>query len=284
MKVFSILKLASFPDPRPQEDYFCISKKYPIFIVADGVSLQTKDGESYPKQSGAGMVARVFCELAMKEAEKRYETFTKEDLKDIFELSNKAVLEYNISCGITKNTVNYWDEDFFSATVAFLLIKEKKVYWFSLCDSGLVVFNSKVEKIFNSPDGWAIFKKHSPKNWENMQEKEKMRMLREEMLRKKYRNVVSEKGELVGYGVADGEESAKLYLNTGMLNMNTGDLLFLHTDGFENYFSIKEFINIFKLWPKDIKSKLEGLISEKSEEDLSKYGLEKTLIAIYADK
>ena len=129
MKVFSTLKSGIFSAPRPQEDYFVVSKKYPIFVVADGVSLNFNNDSDYPGHSGAGKAAKIFCEVVTSEAEKRYETFKEENLKDIFELGNKAVLEYNISNGRTKNTINYYDFDLFSATTSFLLIKITNQYF-----------------------------------------------------------------------------------------------------------------------------------------------------------
>lgn len=275
MKIFSIIKPASFFNSHPQEDYFIMSKKHPIFVVADGVSLNFDNDSDYPSCSGAEDVAKIFCEVVMSEAEKRYKSFKKEDLKEIFEIGNKAVLEYNISHGRTKDTINYWDFDLFSATTAFLLIKDSKAYWWSLCDSGMALFNNKGKKMFFSPDGWIIWKKFLPKNWDNMPKKEKTKMQH-----KDYRNALNKKGETIGYGVVTGEDAAKIYLNTGVLDINAGDLFFLYTDGFENYFKLKEFVDLFKLWPDDMEGNLADIISKKSKINPKKYGLEKTLIAI----
>ena len=275
MKIFSTLKLASFSKSHPQEDYFSVSKKYPIFVVADGVTLNCDIGADYPDPSGAGEVAKIFCDTVILEAEKKYENFKEQDLESIFDVGNKAVLEYNTSHGRTKDSINYWDKDLFSATASFVLIKNNRAYWWSLCDSGVTLFNSGGERLFMSPGGWDVCKKHLPKNWGDMAEKEKVTMLH-----KDYRNKIGEDGKIIGYGVADGEETAKFYLNTGVLDINAGDLIFLYTDGFENYFNLEEFINIFKLWPEDMQIRLEKLISEKSKTEPAKYGSEKTLIAM----
>lgn len=275
MKIFSVIKPSLFKNSRPQEDYFIVSKKHPIFVVADGVSLKFDEDSSYPKNSGAAEVAKIFCEVVMLQAGKRYDNFKQSDLMEIFNLANKAVAEYNISQGLTKDAINYWDVDLFSATTSFVLIKDNKAYWWSLCDSGVAWFNDNAKKSFFSPPGWDIFKKNLPDNWKDMTKKEKTVMQHHT-----YRNAVNEKGELTGYGVADGEDDAKLYLNAGVLNINAGNLVFLYTDGFENYFSVKEFINLFKLWPEDIGAQLENIIEEKSKAELPKYGQEKTLIAI----
>jgi len=275
MKTLSFIKQASFKNPHPQEDFFLISQKYPIFVVADGVSLNFDKDSDYPKKSGAGEVAKIFCEVVIREAEKKYDNFSEKNLEEIFDIGNKAVLEYNVSRGVTKSTINYWNADLFSATTAFLLIKDGDAYWWSLCDSGVLMFDKKGRKIFSSPAGWVTFERNKPENWDSMSEKQKIGTLH-----KDYRNGLGRKGEPMGYGVVDGEETARFYLNTGVLDAGTDNLIFVYTDGFENYFNLDQFIDIFKLWPSDLSTKLEDFISEKSKTDPKKYGSEKTLIAI----
>lgn len=271
MKVFSATKQPSFLLNHPQEDFFLISNKYPIYAVADGVTLNIESGEHYPKKSGAFEVAKIFCQAAVAKAEKRYENFEAKNLKEVFVAGNRAVAEFNKLHGRTKDTVNYYDFDFFSATAALVLIKNKKVFWFSLCDSSVSLFNSKGERKFVSPGGWDYF----PKNWiEEKNDKEKI-IARH----KDYRNAIDGNGKLNGYGVVDGEDRALAYLNFGSTEISQGELLFLYTDGFANYFD-KEFVKLFKEWPEDLRDKLNTIVFEKSKTDFKKYGSEKTLIAI----
>jgi len=275
MKILSFIKQSSFGNSHPQEDFFAVSKNYPIFVVADGVSLNFDDDKNYPNHSGAGEAAKIFCETVILEAERRYKNFDESNLKDIFELGNKAVLEYNISQGRTKNTINYWDVDLFSATTSFLLIKDSKAYWWTLCDSGIALFNKNGKQLFISLNVWIMLEKFIPKNLKKITGKERFKMLH-----KDYRNAVDENGRPVGYGVVTGEEAAKYYLNCGEADLNVGDLIFVYTDGFENYFNLKEFKDLFNLWPDDISSQLENIIADRSKTELAKYGSEKTLIAI----
>lgn len=279
MKIFSILKPGSVLNPHPQEDFFVISKKYPIFVVADGVSLKS-DSNDYPKASGAGEAAKILCDTLMAEAKKRYENFSTKDLAEIFEIGNTAVKKYNNKCGRTgpesgHPTINYFDFDLFSATTAFLLLREGKAFWFSLCDSGVAVFDKNGKQLLFPPDGWEICRKNLPENWNKLNKKDRI-IIRH----KNYRNAVNIAGEPIGYGVANGEENAKLYLKTGEFDLNGGDVALVYTDGFENYFELPEFVKLFSTWPKDLKKQLEDLIDKKSAEDHSKYGREKTLIAI----
>jgi len=270
MKIFSFFKLDCSPTIHPKEDYSLVSKKYPIFVVADGVSLNQDKGEKYPEYSGAAEVAKIFCETVLEEAEKRFDNFIEKDLKEIFEIGNDSIREYNISQGRTKDTINYWDFDLFSATTSFALIKNSKIYWWSLCDSGVAIYNAG-RKVFQSPNGWINF----PKDWiENRYDREKV-IFRH----KDYRNAVNN-GKLIGYGAVDGEEAVTSYLNYGVKDINKGETILIFTDGFENYFGLENFIDIFKLWPEDVENKLENIVLEKSKENPDKYGREKTLIAI----
>ena len=279
MKIFSVLKPSLFKNFHPQEDFFGISKKHPIFVVADGVALNFDDEKDYPKHSGAGEVAKIFCETVIFEAEKRYKNFKEQDLKDIFKVGNKAVLEYNNSQGRTKDSINYWDFDLFSATTAFVLIKgpkgHPKAYWWTLCDSGVALYGKKGSRLFISPDVWTVLDKFILDNFSNITGKERTKMLHRD-----YRNAVGKKGELTGYGVVDGEETAKFYLNIGTLDINAGDFILLFTDGFENYLKLKEFTGLFLKWPENLENQLENIISKKSKLEPKKYGQEKTLIAI----
>jgi len=272
MKIFSKVKLHESLRGHPQEDFLFLSKKYPIFVVADGVTLNIKEGEEYPRKSGAFKAAKIFCETVITEAEKRYENFKKSDLPEIFEAGNRAVRDYNISCDRSENTINYYDIDLFSATASFVLIKDSKVFWFSLCDSYMAVYGKSGKQKFVSPDGWLYF----PKNWEEGANTKEKIVIRH----RDYRNAIDRGGRPSGYGVVSGQERARNYLNRGALDVGEGDLVFLYTDGFENYFETKEFIELFRAWPENLGKKIDEIISKKSKEDLKKFGAEKTLIAI----
>lgn len=259
---------------RPQEDYVRISKKYPIFIVADGVTLALDKNGNYPNPSGAGKLAEIFCKVIISEAEKKYKRFEEKDLKEIFKAGNRAAYLFNSSKGRKKQTINYWDFDFFAATTAFALIKENKAYWSSLCDSGIVLFDKNGNQIFQSPPCWIQRKKYVPSNWEKIDDAE-----RTKMRHRFYRNKINKKGELIGYGVVTGEKEAEKYLNTGVLDLNKESLILAHTDGFYNYLKLNEFIKLFlgeKFNSKNIKS----FIIAKEKESPTEYGLEKSLIAV----
>ncbi len=274
MKVFSIIQPSSFLPRRPQEDYLLSSKKHPIFTVADGVSLNFKNGETYPNPSGAAKAAEILCKAAISEAEKKYDSFGEDNLGEIFKIANKSLTDYNASYGRTSQTINYFDNDFFSATTAFLLIKGKKAYWYSLCDSGMVVFNKNGHKILSSPITSPLKGKFLPTGWKRMNPENRAKVMHT------HRNIVGQNGELLGYGVADGEEKAVNYLNFGTVNLNDGDMVIVYTDGFEDYLALEEFNKLFLEWPADLKKQLNSITARMAKKSKKKYGLERSLTAI----
>jgi serine/threonine protein phosphatase PrpC len=146
MKYFSILEPASEKFRGyiyPQEDFLLVSEKYPIFAVADGVTLIQFliEKKEYPNPSPAGDVARVFCEEIVKAAEARYESFEEFDIKEIFRIANKAVGEYNNQ-----------KDNLYSATAALVIIKNNKAYWCSICDSYVIHFDKNGNTKFKSQE------------------------------------------------------------------------------------------------------------------------------------
>lgn len=258
-----------------QEDFLAVSKKHPIFSVADGVTLETGSDGVYPKVSGAGAVAKIFCKTIIKEIEKIYKNFGAPDLKKVFAKANAAVGEYNRSHGRFKDKLDYWDFDLFAATTAFAVIKDDMVYWASICDSGVAHFNKNRQLAFKSDDQWNVIRENLPADWLKIPENE-----RKKIIRKTYRNGVGPDGRLIGYGVATGEKAAERYLNTGKFAVAAGEVVMVFSDGFENYLKLGEFTKLFLSWPRGLKSKLKKITRHKAVDDPGNFGRERTLIAI----
>ena len=259
----------------PEEDAFLASEQYPIFAVADGVTLEVgKDGK-YPNPSGAGVAAKIFCEEAVRAGERLYNGFTDRDVQSVFKAANDAVGEYNKKEGRTRETVNYLDYDLFAATAAFALLKDGVLYWGSLCDSYVAYFDTIGTRVFKSPICWPDrrVKEHRMKNVKNNEEKRKI-------IHSIFRNGVDGEGNLIGYGVVTGEEAALRYLNKGSFPLREGGVLALFTDGFEDYFDLPEFVNLLSAWPEDLESKVKCFTLDKSQSDMPRYGRERTLIAV----
>lgn len=261
----------------PQEDFLLSSNKYPIFVVADGVTLIQFfiEKKPYPNPSPAGDVARIFCKALLKAAEDKYESFTESDIKEIFKLGNKSVEKYNQEHGRTKEMVDFWNNDFYAATAAFAIIKDNIVYWGSVCDSYVAHFHGK-NLSFRSPDCNAKTEAEtSPFAEDSSDQKAKA----------KYtwsikRNGINDAGKLVGYGVVTGEEAANRYLNFGKFEVKQDDLIAIFTDGFEDYIHLPKFISIFKDWPHNIEQHIKEFTIIKIKEDPDKFGRERSLHVI----
>jgi serine/threonine protein phosphatase PrpC len=269
----------------PAEDAFNLSKKYPILAVADGVTIMERDKNgSYPDPSGAKMVADAFCQKSVEWVEKNYQSFSAETLRQAFNVANKKIKQINEKTDRTKQTINFFDFDFFHTTAALAVIKEGKLFYGRIHDCWITVIdrNGKVKLSLIEPWDWEAGKRAKalrPKNWDSLSEKEKT------TYEHKYsRNGILKSGELAGYGVLTGEEAALRYLETDSVNLEEGDIVLIYTDGFEEYDKLKEFLDIFMRWEKNDKRKTESALKkfskEKAEKDESKFGHERTLIAV----
>jgi len=298
MKIFSLIEPHSFGlldlmvehlginrerfdrELHPQEDYLLISKRYPIFIVADGVTLEANQEGLYPNPSGAGEIARIFSEGALAEAERLYDTFSDDTMLEVFQCGNRAGGEYNRAQGKSKETSNFFDFDMFAATAAIVIAKGANVYWGTMCDSFVAQFGNDGRRVFRSPECWSAprITKHTEKEWSAFSEKEQ----RQE-LRRVYRNGVDGEGNPIGYGVITGEEEAMKYVRCGLLDAHNRDLFLIYTDGFEHYIDLPEFIELFSTWPDDLQSRVKAFTHDKSEEDIPRFGRERSLIAVKVD-
>lgn len=137
----------------PQEDYLIASNSLPIFVVSDGVTLNFKklveDNQKYPNPSPAGEVAKIFCEAAIKSATEKYNEFDAEKIIDVFKEANAEVKRYNEKIG--KSDISGNITGFYSATGSFIVIKNDKAYWASICDAFVAHFDEKMNVKFMSP-------------------------------------------------------------------------------------------------------------------------------------
>lgn len=258
-----------------QEDFLLTSQRYPIFSVADGVTLSQLliDKKEYPDPSPAGEVARIFCEAAMSAAEEHYERFQESDLAGVFKAGNAAAGEYNRAQGRTKETINYWDKDFYTATAAFAIVKERRVYWASICDSYIAHIGSVGSLRFISPRHETLVEAPPPQ----LERRGKGARQWAEETWHRLRNALDAEGRRIGYGVVTGEESAVRYLSTGSFELAAGDALVLVTDGFEPYLALPDFRALL-LSGGDLPRKVREYTVQEIAEDPETYGHERSLI------
>lgn len=131
----------------PQEDYLLASEEASIFVVSDGVTLNfqkfIEDAREYPNPSPAGIVAKLFCESILVHAQNEYQNFTEATSKTVFRKANEAVATYTRHMGQTDFSGN--PTGFYAATGAFVVLKDAKVYWASICDSFVAHFDKTMK-------------------------------------------------------------------------------------------------------------------------------------------
>lgn len=278
MKHLSIYEPLSKEGGRPKEDFFAVSEKYPIYVVADGVTLiqYLIEGKEYPNPSPAGEIARIFCEEAVKSAEERFENFSEIDIKEVFRIANEKAGEFNRQKGRTKESVDYWDNDFYAATAALVVIKDGKIYWGSICDSYVMCFDKNGELKFKSPDCGSkkqVEGEIFTGDENNPQEVVKFRW-------RKRRNTINKEGKLAGYGVITGESEALSYISCGNFLLKDHGLIAVLTDGFESYMKLPKFVSLLKGWPDNLELQIKKFTAEKTLENPKEFDHERTLIII----
>lgn len=261
----------------PQEDYLRASARYPIYAVADGVTLLEWiiEGRPYPRPSPAGEVSRIFCEAAAHAAEAAYDAIASpEDIRRIFAAGNEAVAHYQAAEGRTKETVDYWHTDFFAATAAIAVIKDGVVYWGSICDSYVIRLDSTGRVLSKTPicDSLA---EAAPTPYEGI--------AGDLAARTKYRwrhlrNRLDAAGKRVGYGVITGEPEALAYVSVGAWPLAEGDRVAVLTDGFEEYLEESDFTALLAAWPADLGERIAAYSARRIPDDPERFGHERSLI------
>lgn len=136
----------------PQEDYLIASNSPPVFVVSDGVTLNFKkiveDNAKYPTPSPAGEVAKIFCEAVAKSVHRKYGEFDARKVIEVFREANEEVGRYNQRVGKSEISGNI--TGFYAATGAFVIIKNDKAYWTSICDSFVAHFDRDMNVKFMS--------------------------------------------------------------------------------------------------------------------------------------
>lgn len=235
---FSEERIGNFD--HPQEDYLCTSQEPPVFVVADGVTLDVErlaeNNQAYPDPSPAGKVAQIFCEAVIDAARKQQTHFTNEDIQKLFEAGNGAVRSYNQKHG--KSIIAGNRTDYFAATGGWVFIQGGKAYWGTICDSFVAHFDNQMNKKFMSTGGC------DP------------------------------------YTVINGERRMKKHLETGVRDLAEGDRIMVYTDGFEHHLQNKQFQQLFLEWSNDLKKKVIELSQTLNEKDPDEYGHERSLIVI----
>jgi Protein phosphatase 2C len=82
------------------------------------------------------------------------------------------------------------------------------------------------------------------------------------------------------YAVINGEERMAEHLEKGVFDLESGDHLFVFTDGFEHYVKNNDFLEIFKNWENDLEKRIAEFSKSMNLKDPENYGHERSLIVI----
>jgi serine/threonine protein phosphatase PrpC len=82
------------------------------------------------------------------------------------------------------------------------------------------------------------------------------------------------------YAVINGEREMVEHIESGVVDIESGDRLFVFTDGFENYMNDIEFLELFKNDVSGLKNKISEFSLRKNQEDPEKFGHERSVVAV----
>ena len=258
-------------DRKPNEDFYLISERLPIFVIADGITQSHFPSGEYAFPAGARTGAKIFCYTTLKFLEENFKDRNFKNLiDDAFNLTNQKIKEFNIAEGIDKR-LNYLEYDWFDCVGILGFIVKNNLYYGYVGDCGLAIFDAKNQLKFRTKDMVkpALEKARKIyKDWENFS-KEKRSLF----MRKEFRNRIDGKG----YGAFTGEEGVKKYYRINKKILKPKDLFVFYSDGFLNYLKFPKFIEILR---KRDKKSLDKFTIQKAKENYENYGTDRTLIAI----
>ncbi|KPJ57454.1 hypothetical protein AMJ49_00785 [Parcubacteria bacterium DG_74_2] len=255
---------------KPNEDFYLISKKYPIFVIADGVTQAHFPTGEYAFPKGAQTVAKIFCYTVSEFLENNFEKRkVKILIKKAFNLANKKIEEINEIEEITEK-MDYWIYDYFDTVGIVGIIRKNTLYYGYVGDCGLAIFDQKNNLKFQTKDQIKhVLEKVKKiyKNWSCLNKKKRIIILHRD-----FRNNRSRRG----YGSFSGEDGVKNYYLINSITLTPGDLVVFYSDGFLNYFQFPEFIEILR---QRNKKALDSFTFKKAKEDYQEFGTDRTLIS-----
>lgn len=276
-------KYNNFSKGHPAEDSCLASDKYPIGVIADGVTILDRPNGIYPifsdGQSGPKKVSDAFCQQVLFWLEQQYPLVEPEIILKAFQKGNKEVQRLNQELlKIGPNDQNYGVQAFATVAAAACLKNSQLIYGF-LTDCGIAVVGRNAQLKFITPEIWSRIKKPSSKHLQAILKRGKGDY-------RNFRNYVRnnpalvEEGKFYTYGVINGQEGAIKYVEVGQKGLDQKDRVIVFTDGFRSYFQEKDFLKVLaKDDLSEFKSELDSLgsvLAKKGKE----YRAERTLILL----
>ena len=224
----------------PQEDYLIASESPPIFVVSDGVTL------NYRK---------------LAEDKKRYPN------------PSPAGEVAKIFCeSVLKNAQNRYDV--FSAEKTEDVFKEANATVGEYNNSiGKSDISGNITGFYSATGAFAVIK-DSKTYWVSICDSYVAHFDKEMNMKH------MSSGVCTPYAVINGEVSMADHLEKGVFDIESGDRVFVFTDGFEHYMKNSEFLNLFKNWNDTLEERIAEFSTKMNLHDPEKYGDERSLIAI----
>ena len=164
--------------------------------------------------------------------------------KHFEELSGQTLLSSYLAANQEVRKYNDSQGKIYSTVAALVAIKNRKVFGSRLTDCGFALIR-KGELVFKTPEFWTWLKK----------------------------------SDRQGYGIINGQIDPTPYVDVYELEAEPGDLLLVFSDGFENHFSVPEFVGLFEGSDLEIlETKIREIDRELAGSDEEKYGHERTLV------
>ena len=265
----------------PPEDAYHISEY--VLCVADGITRDPLDSpnfsdksqeellRSYPNPSGARWAADLFCAEFSKAVKTGAPSVA--SLHDGFLQANSRIAALNRKY---VPEVNYLVNDFYGCVAAGAVVDRDTLYWGNICDTGIRVFSCTGKLKFATQNGMTAFERNISAVRFDWSVPEGRRFVREEYRNRPAQTVA---GDRVSYGALTGETAAEDFIKTGTVDLASGDLVILYTDGFEPVIQRPDFFDV-------VYRKSSSLVDQSfvpyslalAREDQVRYGKERTII------
>lgn len=270
MKVFS----ATYTDiikfnRKPNEDFFLILKKPPIFVLADGVTQSRFEDGTYAYPAGARAAAEIFCQGVVGYLEENFKPENK-IIEEAFNFANERIWKLNENEGMTEK-LDYVVYDYFDTVAVAGFLAKDILYYGYVGDCGLAIFDKNNNLKFQTRDMVEPAKEKARviyKNWDGMDKNERIKIFHRD-----FRNNPSGQG----YGSFSGEPGVKKYYKIDSLILDSGDLVIFYSDGFVEYLKFSEFIKILR---REDKKALDEFTFKMAKENYQKFGTDRTFISI----
>ncbi len=250
---------------RESEDASYLDREKKILVAADGITRGPfSENEQYPYPSPAAQVAKKFVET--------FGTFLSQQNKvtrqDLIAATYKASLEVkkiNQQLGLWANN-DYLQNDLASTVFSACIQRDDKMLYAFMGDCGVAKLASDGSLLWSSPDEVTPLRPLFPKT------EEVGTIERHLQVRRDFRN--NPDADHATFGVISGEEEAMSYLRTGIIPVNSGEIMIAFSDGITEF--LHKSSEFRKLLASGSQQKIKAFLEEHSHP--KKHGDDKTLV------